>query len=64
MDYVVFGFLAAICVLTGILFGLAPALQVSKTNVNEVLKEGGRGNERRPPRALAQRRRWSSSSSR
>jgi putative ABC transport system permease protein len=43
MDYVVFGFLAGICVLTGVLFGLAPALQVSKTNVNEVLKEGGRG---------------------
>ena len=43
MDYVVFAFLAAICVVTGILFGLAPALQVSKTNVNEVLKEGGRG---------------------
>ncbi len=43
MDYVVFWFLAGICVLTGILFGLAPALQVSKTNVNEVLKEGGRG---------------------
>ncbi len=44
MDYVVFGYLAGICVLTGILFGLAPALQVTKTNVNEVLKEGGRGN--------------------
>ena len=40
---IVFGFLAAICVVTGILFGLAPALQVSKTSVNEVLKEGGRG---------------------
>jgi putative ABC transport system permease protein len=44
MDYTVFAFLAAVCVLTGILFGLAPALQVTKTNVNEVLKEGGRGN--------------------
>jgi predicted permease len=44
MDYTVFGFLAGICVLTGILFGLAPALQVTRTNVNEVLKEGGRGN--------------------
>jgi predicted permease len=43
MDYVVFGFLAAICVLTGILFGIVPAMQISKTNVNELLKEGGRG---------------------
>ena len=52
MDYTVFAFLAAICVVTGILFGLAPALQVSKTNVNEVLKEGGRGN------AGGRRARW------
>jgi len=44
MDYTVFAFLAGICVLTGILFGLAPALQVSRTNVNEILKEGGRSN--------------------
>ena len=43
VDYVVFGYVAAICVLTGILFGLAPALHVSKSNVNDVLKEGGRG---------------------
>ena len=43
-DATVFSFLAAICVLTGIIFGLAPALQVTKTNVNDVLKEGGRGN--------------------
>jgi putative ABC transport system permease protein len=43
VDYVVIGFLAAICVLTGILFGFAPALQISRTNVNEVLKESGRG---------------------
>ena len=44
MDYTVFAYLAAISVLTGLLFGLAPALQVTKTNVNDVLKEGGRGN--------------------
>lgn len=56
MDWVVFGFLAVICVVTGILFGLAPALQVSKTNVNDVLKEGGRGT------AGSRRARWFSSS--
>ena len=44
MDFTVFAFLAGICVLTGVLFGLAPALQVSRTNVNEILKEGGRSN--------------------
>jgi putative ABC transport system permease protein len=44
MDYMVFGFLAAICVVTGVLFGIVPALQISRTNVNDLLKEGGRGN--------------------
>ena len=44
IDYTVVGFLAAVCVLTGILFGFAPALHVSRTNVHSVLKEGGRGN--------------------
>jgi predicted permease len=43
MDVTVFGYMAAICVATGIIFGLAPALQVTKANVNEILKEGGRG---------------------
>jgi predicted permease len=41
-DARVFGFLAAICLGTGLIFGLAPALHVSKTDINEVLKEGGR----------------------
>jgi putative ABC transport system permease protein len=41
-DARVFGFLAAICLGTGVIFGLAPALHVSKTDINEVLKEGGR----------------------
>jgi predicted permease len=44
MDYLVLAFLGGICVLTGVLFGIAPALHVSRTNVNDVLKEGGRGN--------------------
>jgi len=42
MDGSVLSFFALICLGTGIIFGLAPALHVSKTDVNEVLKEGGR----------------------
>jgi predicted permease len=42
MDGQVFAFFAAVCLATGIVFGLAPALHVSKTDLNEVLKEGGR----------------------
>lgn len=48
MDFTVFAYMAGICLLTGILFGIAPALQVSKTNVNEILKEGGRGSSGGP----------------
>ncbi|MEP6915026.1 MAG: FtsX-like permease family protein, partial [Acidobacteriota bacterium] len=44
MDTTVFAFLVAVCVATGIVFGLAPALHVSRTNLNDILKEGGRGN--------------------
>jgi predicted permease len=43
MDATVFAFLGGICVLTGVLFGLAPALHVSRANMNELLKDGGRG---------------------
>lgn len=42
-DYVVFAYVAATCVLTAMLFGLAPALHISKRGSSEVLKEGGRG---------------------
>ncbi|HYE86928.1 MAG TPA: ABC transporter permease [Vicinamibacterales bacterium] len=42
MDGTVIAFFAAVCLATGIIFGLAPALHASKTDVNEVLKEGGR----------------------
>jgi putative ABC transport system permease protein len=42
MDALVFGFLAGLCILTGIIFGLAPAVQISKTNVTSTLNETGR----------------------
>jgi putative ABC transport system permease protein len=42
IDMTVLSFFAFVCLGTGILFGLAPALHVSKTDVNDVLKEGGR----------------------
>src|SRR5262249_53462513 len=42
MDGRVLGFNFVIAVLTGLLFGLAPALQASRSNWCEALKEGGR----------------------
>ena len=42
MDWRTFAFLLGVCIATGVLFGLAPALHVSRTNINETLKEGGR----------------------
>jgi len=42
MDYAVFGYFAALCIFSGLLFGMAPALRSSRVELNEVLKDGAR----------------------
>ena len=44
MDWMVLAFIAAICLATSVLFGLAPALHVARTYVSEGMNEAGRGN--------------------
>jgi predicted permease len=45
MDWRVFGFTAAVAVLTGLLFGLAPALRATRVDLNSALKEKARGSK-------------------
>ena len=43
LDWWVLGFTAAVSMLTGLIFGIVPALHSSRTILTESLKEGGRG---------------------
>src|SRR5262249_48869739 len=56
IDPIVVVFLVGVSVATGVLFGLAPALHVSNTDVNDVMKEAGG----RSGTGGRRRRRWSS----
>jgi len=42
LDGIVLAFSFAACALTGVLFGILPALQLGKPNLSDVLKEGGK----------------------
>ena len=43
VDWLVLGFSFLVTIITGIIFGLAPALHISRPDLNNSLKEGGRG---------------------
>jgi len=50
MDGAVFGFLVAIAVLSGLVFGVGPALRTSRVETGDALKEGGRSTAESPRR--------------
>jgi putative ABC transport system permease protein len=55
LDAMVLGFTVVLAVVTGILFGLLPALQLSRPDVTGVLKDGGRSGTPGRSRQVARR---------
>lgn len=51
-DFIVFAFVFGLSLLAALIFGLAPALRVSRPDVVNELKEGGRSAETSGPRAI------------
>ncbi|MGH9394667.1 MAG: FtsX-like permease family protein, partial [Terriglobales bacterium] len=51
-DWRVLGFVALLCVLTGVLFGLAPALRMARLDLNATLQSQGRGGSGRSRHVL------------
>ncbi|MBV8896080.1 MAG: ABC transporter permease [Acidobacteriaceae bacterium] len=48
MDKTAFAYLAVISIVTGILFGLAPAIRLARVDVHNAIKDGGQGIARGP----------------
>jgi putative ABC transport system permease protein len=53
LDITVLGFTALLAIVTGVLFGLLPALQLSRPDVTAILKDGGRSGTAGRSRQLA-----------
>ena len=47
LDGSVLGFTAAVSIVASVLFGITPAIQSARSDLNDTLKEGGRGNTSR-----------------
>jgi predicted permease len=43
LDSTLLGFTAALSLMTGVLFSIVPAIQTSRTSLNDALRQGGRG---------------------